>query len=547
MYFKKGEELKYSHVSKKGERRREAFQQLSRCRGVLSKNVGWLACGVALAVALASFTVGCFTTVSDGAEVHHTRMSLGFYMAGKRAPHTPAVATENVPWDQFYYSDVLWPLLLSKLWLLAGQPSHALAQFYQAIWLFALLMGLYCLSRLYYDPWVSLLAMGLTISIPMVPAFGTLFLVNIPVMTLTLWALYAAHKLEQWPWVFALGLLVGGIYLTKRLNVAFFPGIVLIGIVRTHEGWRKCLSKLAVVAIVAAALIAIDLDYRSKHFNSRTLIEHKMPDAYSVGARMPNGVNYATIIKDWTKTVYEAQSLLNWKNSLKHIGPFLPLALALYVLGRHYERRDMIFAGLAALYAIAFIAFYLRIGYLPSAPIYYLPSFVLMTVPAAKGLKILWQWRFGRIGLLVFGILTVLQLILVFQEVHKRRQLPADMAEAYKFIRKSLPDDGKVFLCSGFGLELHTQRVSTIRSVMPRIFFHPGTSWKARAQVLDELNIGYIIYREDCIYDDQESRVIWDAAGGMPLSFFKGLERLSNYKLIFKNDSVSIWRVNQFP
>jgi len=504
---------------------------------ILSRKVGWLACGVALAVAVASFIVGCFTTVWDGAEAHHTRMSLGFYMAGERAPHTPAAVTEDVPWDQFYYTDVLWPLLLSKLWLLAGQPSHTLAQFYQAIWLFALLMGLYRLSRLYYDPWESLMAMGLTISIPMVPAFGTLFLLNIPVMVLTVWALYAAHKLRQWPWVFALGLLVGGIYLTKRLNVAFFPGIVLIGLVATREGWRKRLTKLAVVAIIAAGLIAIDLDYRIEHFNSRLLIEQKTPEAYSVNGAGP-------LVKDGAENVYEGQSFFRWKDALRHVGPFLPLALILYILGRRYEWRDMIFTGLAALYAIAFIVFYLYLRFLPpTPPIYYLPSFVFMTVPAAKGLRRLWRRRFGRIGLMVCGILAIVQLTLVFQEVHKRRQLPANMAEAYKYIRESIPDDGKVFLCSGFGLELHTGRVSTLRSVMPRIFFQPNTSWETRAQVLDELNIGYIICRQECVYDDRKSQIIWDAAGGMPRSFFEGLGQLTNYELIFKNDSVAIWKV----
>ena len=515
---------------------RATFQQQTRGRWVLSRKVGWLACGVALAVVLASFIVGCFTTVWTGGEAHHTRIAKAFYMAGERVPHTPAMETEDVPWDQFYHSDVLWPLLLSKLWLLAGRPSHTLAQLYQAIWLFALLMGLYCLSRLYYDPWVSLLAMGLTISIPMVPAFGTLFLVTIPVMALTVWALYAAHKLKRWPWVFVLGLLVGGIYLTKRLNVAFFPAIALIGLVATREGWRKRLTKLAVVATIAAGLIAIDLDYRSEHFNSRLLIEQKTPEAYSVN-------DWAALVKDGKKNIYESDSLLRWKDALRHIGPFLPLALVLYILGRNYERRDIIFTGLAALYTIAFIVFCLHLRSMWTLPRYYLPSFVLMTVPAAKGLKRLWCRRFGRIGLLLCGILAIVQLTLVFHEVHKRRQLPADMAEAYKYIRESLSDDGKVFLCNGFGLELHTGRVSTIRSVMPRIFFQPSTSWETRARVLEELNIGYIIYRGDCIYDDQKSQIIWDAAGGMPRSFFEGLEQLTSYDRIFKNDSVAIWKV----
>jgi hypothetical protein len=464
------------------------------------------------------------------------RIAKGFYMAGKRAPHTPVAVTENVPWDQFYYTDVLWPMLLSKLWLLAGQPSHALAQLYQAIWLFALLMGLYCLSRLYYDPWESLLAMGLAISIPMVPVFGTLFLVCIPVMALTIWGLYAAHKLEQWPWVFALGLLMGGIYLTKRLNVAFFPGIALIGLVATREEWRKRLTKVAMVAIIAAALIAIDLSYRSEHFNSLLLNKHKMPEAYLVSGVAP-------LIKDVNVDIYEPDSLLRWKDALMHIGPFLPLALVLYMLGRSYERRDIIFIGLAALYTIALIVFFLYFGHLWMDPRYYLPSFVLMTVPAAKGLKRLPRWRFGRIGLLVCGILAIVQLILVFQEIHRRRQLPIDMAEAYKYIRESLPDDGKVFLCNGFGLELHTGRVSTTRSIVPHIFFQPSTSWETRARVLEELNIGYIVYREECVYDDRKEQVIWNASGGMPRSFFEGLERLTNYELIFKNDSVAIWKV----
>ena len=516
---------------------RRTFQQWFRGRWVLSRKVGWLACGVALAVALASFTVGCFTTVWDGAEAHHTRMSLGFYMAGTRVPHTPTAVTENVPWDAFYHTDVLWPLLLSKLWLLAGRPSHALAQLYQAIWLFAFLMGLYSLSRLYYDTWVSLLAMGLAISVPMVPAFGTLFLLNIPVMALTVWALYAAHKLRQWPWVFALGLLVGGIYLTKRLNVAFFPAIALIGLVARRERWRKHLTKLAVVAIMAAGLIAIDLSYRSEHFNSRLLIEQKTPEAYSVNGAGP-------LVKDGAENVYEWQSFLRWKDALMHVGPFLPLALVLYMLGRNYERRDMLFMGLAALYAFAFIVFYLYLRFLPpTPPIYYLPSFVFMTVPAAKGLKRLWRRRFGRIVLLVCGILALVQLALVFQEVHKRRQLPADMEEAYKYIRESLPDDRKTFLCSGFGLELHTGRVSTLRSVVPRIFFQPSTSWETRAWVLEEFNIGYIVYREECVYDDRKGQIIWSASGGMPQSFFEGLEQLTNYELIFRNESVAIWRV----
>jgi len=523
------------------ERMRATFQRRNCGGWLISNKVGWLACGVAVAVALASFIVGSFTTVWTGGEAYHTRMSLGFYMAGERVPHTPAMETEDVPSDQFYYTDVLWPLLLSKLWLLAGRPSQTLAQLYQAIWLFALLMGLYRLSCLYYDPWVSLLAMGLTISIPMVPAFGTLFLVCIPVMALTVWALYAAHKLEQWPWVFALGLLVGGIYLTKRLNVAFFPAIVLIGLVAPREGWRKCLPKLAVVVVIAVVLIAIDLDYRSEHFNSRLLIEQKTPEAYSV-----ESIDNFFKDKDRVKNIYEPDSLLRRKDALRHIGPFLPLALLLYMLGRHYERRDAIFTGLTALYVIAFVVFYLfylHLRFLPTDPRYFLPSFVLMTVPAAKGLKRLWRWRFGRIGLLLCGILALVQLILVFQEVHKRRQLPADMAEAYKYIRESIPDDEKVFLCSGFGLELHTGRVSTIRSVVPRIFFHPSTPWETRAQVLDELNIGYIICRQECVYDDRKNQIIWDAPGGMPRSFFEGLKQLTNYELIFKNDSVAIWKV----
>jgi len=499
----------------------------------LSKKVGWLACGVAVAVALASFIVGCFTTVWDNDEAHHTRMSLGFYMAGERVPHTPVAVTEDVPWDQFYYTDVLWPLLLSKLWLLAGQPSHTLAQLYQAMWLFAFLMGLYRLSRLYYDPWVSLLAMGLTISIPMVPAYGTLFLLNIPVMTLTIWALYAAHKLRQWPWVFALGLLVGGIYLTKRLNVAFFPAIGLIGLASGRERWQKRLTKLAVAVVIAGGLIAMDIDYRTKHFNSRTLIKHSTPQAYSTADWAAFSNNY-----------YNRESLLRLKDALSHVGFLLPLALLLYMLGRHYEWRDMIFAGLAVFYAIAFIAFLLR-KQMPfqAWPIYYLPTFILMTVPAAKGLKRLWRWRLGRISLLVCGILAIVQLILVFQVVHKRRQLPADMAEAYEYIREKLPDDGKVFLCNGYGLELHTTRVSTIRSIMPRIFFQPSISWETRARVLEELNIGYIICRKECVYDDRKGQIIWDAGGGMPRSFFEGLERSTNYEPIFKNDSVSIWKV----
>jgi hypothetical protein len=61
--------------------------------------------------------------------------------------------------------------------------------------------------------------------------------------------------------------------------------------------------------------------------------------------------------------------------------------------------------------------------------------------------------------------------------------------------------------------------------------------------VLEELNIGYIIYREDCIYDDRKEQVIWNASGGMPLSFFESLEQLTNYELIFENDSVAIWKV----
>ncbi len=499
---------------------------------------------MALSVALSSFIVGCFTTVWDNDEAHHMRIAKGFYMAGKRVPHTPAAVTENVPWDQFYYTEVLWPLLLSKLWLLAGRPSHALAQLYQAIWLFALLMGLYCLSRLYYDPWESLLAMVLSISIPMVPVFGTLFFLDVPVMALTVWALYAAHKLERWPWVFALGLLVGGIYLTKRLNVAFFPGIAFIGLVAMREGWRKRLTKLSVVAVVAAALIAIDLSYRIEHFNSLILNKHEMPEAYQAKSAS-NSVRkiYSPILKDVAVDFYVSDSLLRWKDAFIHIGPFLPLGLLLYLLGRRYERRDMIFISLVAFYAIAFIVFSFCSATIMSVPRYYLPSFVLLTVPAAKGFKKLWQWRLGRIGLLAFGILAVVQSILVFQEIHKRRQLPADMAEAYKYIRESLPDDGKVFLCNGYGMELHTGRVSTTRSIVPHIFFHPSISWETRARVLDELNIGYIIRRKECVYDDRKEQVIWNASGGMPRSFFEGLGRLTNYEPIFKNDSVTIWKV----
>ncbi len=520
---------------------RATFQRRLGEQWALLTKFGWLVCVVVLSVTLTSFIVGCFTTVWDNDEAHHARMSLGFYMAGKRVPHNPMAATKNVPWDQFYYTEVLWPLLLSKLWILAGQPSHILAQLYQAIWFFALLIGLYYLSRLYYDPWESLLAIVLTISIPMVPVFGTLFFLDVPTMALTVWALYAAHKLERWPWVFVLGLLMGGIYLTKRLNIAFFPGIALIGLLTARGQWRKRLAKLAAVAVVAAVPIIIDLDYRSEHFNSLLLNKHKTLKAYSYL------VDHRTaVVKEEGRATdfYVSDSLLRWKDALLHIGPFLPLALLLYLISHHYERRDVIFMGLAALYAVSFILFSLYSRTVMTVPRYYLPSFVLITVPAAKELKKLWRRHFGRIILLICGILAIVQLALVLNEIHKRRQLPADMAEAYKFICKSTPDDGKVFLCNGYGLELHTGRISTTRSIVPQIFFQPSTSWETRTQVLEELNIGYIICRQECIYDDRKEQVIWNASGGMPLSFFEDLEQSTNYELIFKNNSVTIWKVN---
>ena len=101
---------------------RGTFQKWSGKRWVLSRKVGWLACGVALAVVLASFIVGASTTVWDNDEAHHMRMAKGFYMAGERVPCIQDVTTKDIPWDQFYYSDVLWPLLLSKVWLLTGRP-----------------------------------------------------------------------------------------------------------------------------------------------------------------------------------------------------------------------------------------------------------------------------------------------------------------------------------------------------------------------------------------------------------------------------------------
>ena len=142
---------------------------------------------VAAAFSLATLLVGLSTEVWIGDESHHYWVALSYFRADGRVAIASGAEPAWAAFEAYLYTDPLWPYMLSRIWALAGNPCFALAQLYQAGWFFAFLVGFYLVVRSYCTEKAAVWSMVLAASMPMIAAFGTLFVLNVPMLAVLVW------------------------------------------------------------------------------------------------------------------------------------------------------------------------------------------------------------------------------------------------------------------------------------------------------------------------------------------------------------------------
>jgi len=494
---------------------------------------------VAAAFSLVTLLVGLSTEVWIGDEAHHYWVALSYLRADGRVAIASGADPAWAASESYLFTEPLWPYILSRIWSLAGDPSFALAQLYQAGWFFAFLVGFYLVVRNYCTEKAAIWSMVLAASMPMIAAFGTLFYLDVPMLAVLVWALYFAHR-RGLGWTFLCGVLAGGVYLTKRTGVGLLMWVAFVALLQSAPGWKQR-TKTALVGLLPFALIvALDVQYRLREFQSATMW---------ASAAIPTAARIEEYLAPFRPHVqrpihYEFASVLQPVEWCTHVGPVVLLGLGLYLcrlLLRGFNRKDVFFLCPACLYSALFIAFF-TLKWNMTDPRYFLPA-VVFVIPLA-GQAVAGIGSRGRGWWLRLTVLAVavLQFVGILYYVHQKRHRPEPLQEAYQFIRTRLPDDNKTFVANGHTLEVYTSRLSIFWALRPGILFQTNVPWETKRRVLDTLNVGYFLVREDCVYDDRGGHVVLDASAGYPRSLIGELDGLAWFQKIFENEMVTLWR-----
>lgn len=474
---------------------------------------------IALMGAMFVFLTGISSDIYLGDEVYHYRYARLIYETGKRPVFDPLVHTTKVAQRKFMV-EPLWHTLLAGIWKIIGKPTQLVAQIYQSIWYFLLVISVYLLGQQIYDRQVGLYGSLIIATMPMVGAFSVMLYLDVMVATLIVFCFLALTRN-----LYSLsGFFLGLAFLTKRNSYLLFP-CVFFWILFFSKGEFKLKLKNEILFLLPLILLAApDLYFRSKYLGTLTHPPVIVQPIYS---------------DPQLKTVFIHPDNLdhNPENLLKYLGIPLWLGVVLYFLKKKPELRD----GLFLIVILGYLPLYFHFfrGFL--AVRYLLPVVPVISLLSAKGLLHLRekQVRFKTLALI---ILFSGQFLGALAYVRVKRTIPPGIRSAYEYVKQKTPPDAR-FLVARSALSLYTGRKAIWQSEVSLTELD-YLFWKANEKealnILRRYEVDHIFVEKDRISGNLALKDLKN----YPVTFVKRLGTFNSLHLVFENDAVTIWKVN---
>jgi hypothetical protein len=403
----------------------------------------------------------------------------------------------------------LWYIGLAALWRLMGSNSFFAAQIYHLVYFGILLISLYLLAQYMYQDKVAFLSLILLSSIPLFVVLGIVFYQDVPVTALLILSLYFIYRKR----FFLSGLVFGLSALTKINAIMMLPFYVLLVLVSGSKGIPDILKSVLTFLLPALLVNIPDAVFRYENFG---YIYYTHP------RYLPKNLDY-----------YSPGLITNGLlNIFKFLGVGFIVSLCLYIVVKEFQKKDVFLIIPATGYFLVFLVLFRKN---PDVR-YLLPILPMLTILAAKGIFL---FRNALVKKTVI-IICAFQFLFTLGYVYKSRQLPESVKTGFRFIKTHIPKSA-VILYPEENLVTYTNRPVAWGRVLEISDLFWGESEDNMLSVLKDYSIDYIAVKKSRIYDDVNIHHL----GGYPASFVKKLPELTFLSLLFENESLSIWQVNE--
>lgn len=464
------------------------------------------------------FYFGINSEVCLGDENFHYRFAKSIFHNKKIIPYDPVYGREY----PIYIWSPFWHIGLAFFWNIFGKISFILAQLYQTIYYFFLIIFTYLITYQLYGRRPAIYSALIIAATPMIVSFGILFYVDVPataLATMAVWLIFKNRFLLS-------GIAAGAMFLTKE-NTFFFIPACLLWICFSSKGYSKKIKNLFL--FILPVLIFV-LGYLLLQRRNITQSDFYILTNFLKRIKSFN-ISYLFSFKE-----YNNSYLTNPIDIVKYFGVIIIFFIFIYFYQKKFrDIKNNIFIYLLLLFYL--IGFALTFGFNTDIR-YILPITAFLVVILSEGAS-----AFKNLILKSFLIIICfMQFLAVCGYVKYMRKIPQDLKEGFKYINENLPSDkGIIYPEYGMMLEKTNRPIHwfKIDYELKQLFWNDNNRLDIVNQ-LKERNINYLAIRKSRIYDDSKIRHL----GGYPLSFINRLKDFKFLKPIFENKQIIIFKMN---
>lgn len=502
---------------------------------------------VILLSSVAVFVIGVTTDLRFSDEVYHFLFSKDWYNLGHRPVRMESVNNlKEIGYSYVrQYGEVpLWHFGLFFLWELRGCVSENVAQFYQALFYFLLVLSSYLTAKELYGKEVAWYATIVVATVPAITAFSVLLHQEVAVAGLTTLCLLLIIKRKiAWSAV-----VMGLALLTKRNAFFLFPVFLLIILFLRNTSPKISMRiKKAFLFLVIVVMITVpDLIIRYKSLGWLFFIgdEGRISKILETTVRPPlspdsSGSPASPPFPEKRITSYVPGSVYRTANIPQYLGVSLSFLLLLFLTNvkKIFSSKDLILIFPIFIYLIFFFGLFREWA----AARLLSPIVPLLAILASK---VFISLKSDKLKYLIYG-LCALQFIGVLIFVYTQRKLTPDEIKAFDYLKKEVSIESRVLTIEESMLFYSTN----LRAFSGQIFnfvnngdyddFLWGDNEENKKDILEKYKIDYLFVQKARIYDDSKIRHF----GGWPKSFVDELPSMPFLEKVFENKDVFIWKV----
>ncbi len=475
--------------------------------------------------------VGLHTHLYLGDEVFHYRFAKQIFDTGQRLPFDPVYGSGKPP-GYFYIVEPLWHIILVLIWKLIGNVSFVAAQIYQTVYYVLLILITFFIGRKLYNEKVGLASALVIATIPMVVTFSILFYLDVPAVVYTI--LFFLLFLTERYWL--AGISIALMYMTKRNACFFIPVIPFMVMVKYKKDFLKILETYVSLFVSAGAVVLLDILWRMNHLGSFfkqpevTTVKATSEHMSNIGLKV-NFLNNFQTSKSFQPRAIQNSTFSNPIDNIKYLGIAFFVILILYSIRRKWEKKDLILW----IPLVTYILFYSYFFGFQSDVRYLLPAVPFLVILFSKGVVDLTNRHLK----VLIVVLCLMQFAYTSFFVYTKRQLSSDEQAAFNFIKVHIPDNQFVLYPETILLEETGKKaIWGNLSLWPYFFWGNQEDKKI---IIEENDLSYIVIKHTRIYDDSEKRHL----GGYPQSFVRELSKLPFVKCIYRNNTISVWKIER--